>query len=103
MSNNLYALLDEPVATVNNLSVICCTIIDSLKSFLITFWEYPKLPIDKRLAVGSLLMEYLYPLILNNYLMEEQLVQFLYEVTMIKKEELKDLIFDLFEMHLSPD
>jgi hypothetical protein len=35
--------------------------------------------------------------------MEEQLLQFLYEVTMIKKLELRDLIFDLFDIHLSPE
>ena len=28
---------------------------------------------------------------------------FMYEVTMIKKQELKNLILDLFEMHLSSD
>lgn len=58
---------------------------------------------DERLAVGSILIEYLFPLVLDDYLMEEQLLQFLYEVTMIKKEELKNLIFDLLEMHLSHD
>ena len=31
------------------------------------------------------------------------MLQFLYEVTMIKKQELMDLIMDLLEMHLSPD
>jgi len=35
--------------------------------------------------------------------MEQKLIQFMYEVTMIKKPELKNLILDLFEMHLSPD
>lgn len=61
------------------------------------------MPIDERLAVGSMLIEYIFPLILDDYLMEEQLIQFMYEVTMIKKEELKNLILDLFEMHLSVD
>ena len=50
-----------------------------------------------------MLIEYLFPLILDDYLMEEQLLQFMYEVTMIKKMELKNLILDLFEMHLSSD
>lgn len=78
-------------------------IIDYLKSFLITFWEYPKIPVDERLSLGSMLIEYLFPLIMDEYLMEDQMLQFLFEVTMIKKDELKDLIFDLIEMHLSPE
>lgn len=101
--NQLYALIQEPDAEINNLRIICCTIIDCLKSFLITFWEFPKIPVDERLAVGSMLIEYLFPLLLDDYLMEEQLIQFMYEVTMIKKVELKNLILDLFEMHMSPD
>ena len=102
-SNQLYGLLNEPDAEINNLKVICCTIIDHLKSYLITFWEFTKIPVDERLVVGSMLVEYLFPLVLDDYLMEDQLLQFLYEVTMIKKAELRDLIFDLFEMHLSSD
>lgn len=31
------------------------------------------------------------------------MLQFMYEVTMIKKQELMDLILDLLEMHLSSD
>ena len=31
------------------------------------------------------------------------MLQFLYEVVMIKKMEFKQLIFDLFVIHLSPD
>jgi hypothetical protein len=70
-SSQLYALLEEPNAEVNNTKQICCIIIDYLKSYLITFWEFPKVPIDERLAVGSMLVEYLFPLILDDYMMEE--------------------------------
>lgn len=96
-------MIEEPDAEVNDYRSVCCTIIDYLKSYLITFWEFRKVPTDERLAVGSMLIEYLFPLILDDYLMEEQLLQFMYEVTMIKKMELKNLILDLFEMHLSSD
>jgi len=64
-------LLEEPNAEVNNTKQVCCTIIDYLKSYLITFWEFPKVPIDERLAVGSMLIEYLFPLVLDDYMMEE--------------------------------
>jgi len=59
----LYGLLEEPDAEVHNLKPICIEIIDHLKSFLITFWEFPKIAVDERLAVGSVLIEYLFPLI----------------------------------------
>lgn len=48
-------------------------------------------------------MEYLFPLILDDYIMEDQLLQFLYEVVMIRKQEFKNLIFDLLSMHLSTE
>lgn len=102
-SNNLYALLEEPQSLINHYNKVTISIIDCLKSFLITFWEFQQVPVDQRLAVGCLLVEYLYPLVLDDYMMEEQLLQFFYEVTMIKKDELKDLIFDLLEMSLNPD
>ena len=74
MSNNLYGLFEEPVSHINNLGMICNSIIENLKSFLITFWEFPKIPVDQRLAVGSMLLEYIYPLIQNDLLMEEQML-----------------------------
>ena len=67
-------MIEEPSAEVNGTKLICMGIIDFLKSYLITFWEFPKVPIDERLAVGSMLIEYLFPLVLDDYLMEEQLL-----------------------------
>ena len=67
----MYALFEEPNAEINNHKQVCSTVIDYLKSYLITFWEFPKVPIDERLTVGSMLIEYLFPLILDDYLMEE--------------------------------
>ena len=84
MSND-YCLIEEPNAEINNYAYVCTNIIDYLKSYLITFFEFPKIPLDQRLALGSMLIEYLFPLILDDYLMEVQMLQFLYEVTMIKK------------------
>jgi hypothetical protein len=96
-------MIEEPNAEINNYSIVCKKIIDCLKNYLIKYFEFPKVPLDQRLTVGSILIEYLFPLILDDYLMEVQMLQFLYEVTFIKKKELMDLIMDLLEMHLSPD
>jgi hypothetical protein len=73
-NSQLYGLLEEPDAEIHNHKSVCSTIIGYMKSYLITFWEFPKVPIDERLAVGSILIEYLFPLVLDDYLMEEQLI-----------------------------
>lgn len=101
--NQLYGLIDEPAGEISCYKEVAHIIIDYLKSFLVTYYEYQKLNVDLRLSIGSLLIEYLFPLILDDYVMEDQLLQFLYEVVMIKKPEFKSLIFDLLSIHLSTD
>ena len=56
----------------NNLRLVCLTVVDAIKNYLIAFWEFPNIDVDKRLAVGSVLMEYLYPLLLDDFLLEDQ-------------------------------
>ena len=102
-SMNLYGHLHEPSAEVHQTRYVALSVIDFLKNYLITFWEFPKIDLDQRLAIGSILIEYIFPLTLDDYIMEEQVLQFLYEVTMIKKPELKNLIFDLIEITLNSD
>jgi hypothetical protein len=48
-----------------------------------------------------LLVEYLFPLILDDYLMADEFLKFLFEVIIIKKNEYKELLFELFEIHFS--
>lgn len=49
------------------------------------------------------MIEYLYPLLLDDYIMENQLLQFLHEVIIIKQPHFKSLIFDLFSLHMSSE
>lgn len=70
-NNKAYALLEEPDAEVNNHRTVALNIIEYLKSYLVKFNEFQGLPVDKKLAVGSLMIEYLYPLIMDDYIMEE--------------------------------
>ena len=44
--NQLYALLEEPDAEINNYKRVCTTIIDYLKSYLISFWEFPRIAVE---------------------------------------------------------
>lgn len=67
------------------------------------YFEYQGISVDQKLAIGSILMEYLYPLLLDDYVMEIELLQFLNEVVIIKKAHFKSLIFDLFSLHMSSE
>lgn len=96
-------MLEEPDSEVHNHRKVAYQIIEYLKAYLVKFGEYPMLPVDRKLTVGSLLIEYLYPLVMDEYLLEEQLLQFLFEVTMIGQASFRNLIFDLFILHLSPE
>mmetsp|Transcript_13627 Transcript_13627/g.23196 ORF Transcript_13627/g.23196 Transcript_13627/m.23196 type:complete len:774 (+) Transcript_13627:464-2785(+) len=98
-----YMFFQEPDAEVQKSTAVCGRIIDSIKEYLIAFWEFPKIPIDERLALGSVLIEYLFPLVLDDYLMLDQFWPFMHQVVMIGKPEFKNLILDLIEMHLSSD
>ena len=88
-SNQLYALLEEPDAEVNNYRYICRQIIDYLKGYLINYYEYQQIPSDQKLVIGSILIEYLFPLILDDYLMEE-MKSFLFKQTQ-KKSQFKNM------------
>ena len=70
-NNKAYALIEEPDAEVNNHRTVAQNIIEYLKSYLVKFNDFQGLPVDKKLAVGSLMIEYLYPLIMDDYIMEE--------------------------------
>ena len=47
-------------------------IIEFMKRYLESFHEFDRINFDKRLCVGSLLVEYLFPLILDEYLMADE-------------------------------
>lgn len=47
--------------------------------------EYKSLAVEERLLVGSVLLEYLTPLIADNYIFESQMMQFLRQLMLDKK------------------
>ena len=53
--------------------------------------------------VGSILFEYLIPLMNDQYIMEDLIVQFFFELVMIPKPELYDLIVKTLEIHMSTE
>lgn len=54
-----------------------------LKSFLVSYWEFPKVVQEERLSLGSMLIEFLYPLIMDDFLMEEQFLPLMHDIIMI--------------------
>jgi hypothetical protein len=53
--------------------------------------------------IGSILFEYLLPLMNDSYIMEDIMVQFFFELAMISKPEFLDLIIKVLEIHCSAD
>jgi hypothetical protein len=63
-------------------------LVEIIKRYVIAYFEFPQLNEDKRLMVGSILWEYLIPLMNDPYIMEDQIVQFFFELVNIPKPEL---------------
>ena len=63
-------------------------LVETMKRYVITYFDFPSLNEDARLMVGSILWEYLIPLMKDNYIMEELIVQFFFELMNIPKPEL---------------
>jgi hypothetical protein len=59
------------------------------------------LRIDEKLMVGSILWEYLIPLMQDPYVMEDLIIQFFFELVMIPKPEFYELIVKTIEIHFS--
>jgi hypothetical protein len=50
-------------------------LVEILKKYVILYHEHENINVDERLLVGSIIWEYLVPLVVNdNFLMEEQIV-----------------------------
>jgi hypothetical protein len=56
---------------------------EAIKSYVVTFNEFPNLNEDLKLMVGSIIWEYLIPIMNDHYIMEDQIVQFFYELVNI--------------------
>ena len=80
------------------------TLIETLKRFLVAFDEFPYVEDDFKFMVGSLIWEYLMPLVLNDtYLMDEQIVQFFFDLMNINRENMTNVVFKTIDIHFSMD
>lgn len=78
-------------------------ILEVFKTYLIKFFEYKKLNEDDRLLVGSVILEYLSPLMADPFIMDEMIAYFFYELFKIDKKELQQLAVRVMKLHFSSD
>ena len=95
--------MNEPDCQVNNYYSTAMFIQETIKRYVVTFYEYAHVNVDERLMVGSILFEYLIPLMNDKYIMEDIIIQFFFELVMIPKPEFLELIVKVLEVHCSPE
>lgn len=95
--------VQEPTCHVKSYYSCAFYLIDLLKRYVMsTNQEFKSMNLDLKLMVGSIIWEYLYPLLADDpFLMEDQLVQFLFESQNIQIPGLIEIILDSMEIHFS--
>jgi hypothetical protein len=83
---------------------VALSLVETFKRYIVTYNECENVDEDFKLMVGSVIWEYLIPLIQNDpYLMEEQMLQFYFDLMNINKEEFTEIVFKTMEVHFSID
>jgi hypothetical protein len=78
-------------------------LVETVKRYIVAYYEFPNLDIDQRLMVGSILWEYLIPLMNDKYIMEDLIIQFFFELVMVPRPEFYDIVIKTIEIHFSID
>ena len=75
----------------------------SLRDYIMQYRDpkHNKLTEDEKLMIGSMIFEYLAPLLDDSYLLEIQFVQFLTDILLINKPEMFDILFHTMKVHFS--
>ena len=74
--------INEPECNVKDLNSSIIYLIEAIKRFVFVYFDFPALSEDYRLIAGSVIWEYLLPIITrSHYLLEYQVVQFFYEIS----------------------
>lgn len=78
-------------------------LIERLKTYIMEFDNFPNVDEDEKLMVGSIIWEYLIPLVNDPYIMEEQIISFFFELLIVKRERLYNLVIQTIEVHFSSE
>ena len=102
VKNNFHCCaINEPDCLIKNYYITSHFILDAIKRYVVVYYEYPHLSEDEKLMVGSVLFEYLIPLMNDKYILEDFIIQFFFELSMINKSEFFTLIIKTMEIHFS--
>ena len=66
--------INEPECMVNNYYSTAMFIMETIKRYVVIYYDFPHLSQDERLMVGSVLFEYLIPLMSDKYIMEDLII-----------------------------
>lgn len=106
-SNYKCCSIHEPDCQINNYYSTAMFIVETIKRYIVTYLEdgdgseMTMAKVDEKLMVGSILWEYLVPLMQDPYIMEDLIIQFFFELVMIPKPEFYSLIVKTMEIHFS--
>ena len=95
--------INEPECLYQNFYGTAFNILDCLKKFVVEYFNYPKVALDDKLMIASLLWEYMIPLTHDEYVMMELMVSFFYELMIIPNPNFFELIVKTIDIHFSPD
>ena len=77
--------------------------VETVKRYIVAYYEFENVSKDERIMVGSILWEYLIPLMNDNFIMEDLILSFFLELIFINRDQYYDIIVKTMEIHFSMD
>ena len=92
--------VNEPDSMVNNFFSSSNFLVERLKNYALAYHDskFSKLSEDERVFVGSVIVQYLIPLMEEPYVLELQILSFLHDMTLIKRKDLFNCVLKTFEL-----
>jgi hypothetical protein len=91
--------INEPECLVNNYITVSAILVDQFRNFILAFSipEFRHLSSDERLFVGSIILEYMLPLLADDYVFESLLMEMMKQLLILGKSESLHMAFMAFE------
>jgi hypothetical protein len=92
--------VNEPDSMVNNFFSSSNFLVERLKNYALAYHDskFSKLSEDERVFVGSVIVQYLIPLMEEPYVLELQILSFFHDMTLIKRKDLFNCVLKTFEL-----
>ena len=99
--------INEAQCFINGYYSTSVFLMDKLKAYLLVYLDYTKhsqMSEAEKLLVGSVILEYLTPLLDDPFIFESQFVYSLfYELALINRRDMFDLVFKTLDAHCTPN